>query len=950
MLRLLSALLLLPTVSRTADTLPADQVEFFEKRIRPVLVESCHRCHSAEAGQAKGGLKLDTREAVLRGGQSGPALVPGQPDTSLLIRAVRYADPDLEMPPQSAGGKLSEAVIADLVAWVAMGAPDPRGADAGKPGAPSNAAAQQHWAFQPVKAPGMPTVRDPAAVRTPVDHFVRAKLETRGLSPAPPADRRTLLRRLHYDLTGLPPTLAEVAAFEADTAPGAVERVVDRLLASPHYGERWGRHWLDVARYADTKGYVFQEERRYPFSHTYRDYVIRAFNDDTPFDRFLVEQLAADLVVSGEDRSALAALGFLTLGRRFLNNPHDIIDDRIDVVTRGTMALTVSCARCHDHKFEPVSMRDYYALHGIFASSEEPAEKPLLRPLVETPEYRDYLQARAAIEAEIEQVAQREIDAWLTAERGRVGDYLLAAHEARSLPPAVPLATFAGERQVVPLLLERWLAFLDRCRATPEPVFAPWLALCAAPNNAFADAATACLAGLETPPEGRPRPNPRVLAALREPLPTNLVAAAAAYGRVFAEADRAWRDALAGAAKSGTAAPTLLPDADLEALRQVLYADAAPANPPVAGVRALIERQIDNQTVGHRQRIEALQWTHPGAPLRAMALADRAEPRNSPLLRRGNPSQPGPEVPRRFLELFGDLAPAAFTNGSGRLELARAVTSRENPLTARVFVNRVWGWHFGTPLVRTPGDFGVRTEAPVQLDLLDWLAADFMDHGWSVKRLHRQIVLSATYQQSSQASPEAEAADPENQWLHHAPRRRLEFEPLRDTLLAVSGTLDPALGGLPVDLWTEPFTGRRSVYGFIDRQNLPGVFRTFDFPNPDTSSSGRFTTTVPQQGLFLLNHPFVATRARALLDRPPVRDAATDPDRVARLHELVFQRSPEAAELELALDFLRAGLAGSADGAAGAPAGNVPDAPAGAPRWQLYAQALLLSNEVAFLD
>jgi hypothetical protein len=930
-----------------ADAVPPEQVEFFEARIRPVLVESCYPCHSAAAGKSKGGLTLDTGAGVLRGGDSGPALVAGKPDESLLVRAVRYTDPELQMPPKSAGGRLPDEVVADLEAWVSAGAPDPRSGVDGKAPLPGQAAARTHWAFQPVVAPPLPGVRNTRWVQTPVDAFVLAKLEARGWSPAPAADRRTLLRRLAYDLTGLPPSFAEVETFQRDRSPDAVATQVERLLASPHYGERWARHWLDVARYADTKGYVFQEERRYAFSHTYRDYVIRAFNDDKPYDQFLVEQIAADHLVTGEDRSALAALGFLTLGRRFLNNPDDIIDDRIDVVCRGTMALTVGCARCHDHKFDPIPIQDYYGLHGVFASSEEPAEKPLLGPLRETRAYAEYLAARAGIEAEVAEVRRREVAKYLGDERGRVADYLLAAQAAWALPAGTSLASFAGERKVVPVFLDRWLAFLKARQAAGDPVLRPWFALAALSEGQFVEQASAVLGALTQGIAGEITPSPRVLRVLAEARPGSLKEAAAAYGRVFAEVDRAWQDAVEAARKAGTPAPAGLGDPEAEMLRQVLYADGAPSNLPTGEAQGQIQRRIDNLTVGHRQRIEALNWSHAGAPARAMALRDRPHPHNSRVYIRGNPANRGPEAPRQFLELLAGASRAAFTNGSGRLELARAIAARENPLTARVFVNRAWGWHFGVPLVRTPSDFGVRTEAPVQLDLLNWLAASFVNCGWSTKHLHRQIVLSSTYQQAASPDAQTAAADPDNQFLHRVNRRRLEFEALRDTLLVVSGKLDATVGGLPVDLWAAPFSQRRSVYGFIDRQNLPGVFRTFDYPNPDTSSAGRFATTVPQQSLFLLNHPFVIEQARGLLARTDVLTAATDEERVAVLYRTVFERLPEPGDLELARAFLDSASAATTCGSAPGPASAQPTTLS---RWEQYTQVLLLSNEVMFLD
>jgi cytochrome c553 len=371
-----------------------DDFEFFEKKIRPLLMENCYRCHSHESEKVKGGLLLDTREGLLKGGDTGPAMIPGDPEKSLLIKSVRYTDENLQMPPK--GKKLAAEQIADLETWIKIGAPDPRTEKVAASGPPLSdpIKVRNHWAFQPIKDAAIPPVRNKRWVQTPIDSFILAKLEEKGMKPSPRAGKRTLIRRATFDLIGLPPTPEEVAEFLADQSADAFAKVVDRLLGSHYYGERWARHWLDVARYADTKGYVFEEERRYPYSYTYRDYVIRAFNEDLPYDQFIVQQLAADLLPLGEDKRPLAAMGFLTLGRRFLNNQHDIIDDRIDVVSRGTMALTVACARCHDHKYDPIPTKDYYSLYGVFASCNEPSDKPLLGTAALPKEYPEYVEER----------------------------------------------------------------------------------------------------------------------------------------------------------------------------------------------------------------------------------------------------------------------------------------------------------------------------------------------------------------------------------------------------------------------------------------------------------------------------------------------------------------------------------------------------------------------------
>jgi len=926
-------LLALAPPAAAAGLSPEDEA-FFESRIRPVLAEHCYRCHSAREGKAKGGLQLDTREALRRGGDSGATLVPGDPAKGLLLTVVRPGNPELQMPPADAGPPLTAAQVADLEAWIRRGAPDPRDGAA----VPTSAElARTHWAFQPPRAAPLPPV--PGAAADPVEAFLRATPGAPALVPAPEADARTLLRRVSYALTGLPPTPEEMDAFVREHAadPGAYARAVERLLASPAYGERWGRHWLDVARYADTQGYLVGEaERRFAFAHTYRDYVIRAFNADLPYDRFLTEQLAGDLVAAGDDRSPLAALGFLTLGRRFLNNQNDIIDDRIDVVTRGLLGLTVACARCHDHKSEPVTMRDYYGLHGIFASSEEPAEKPLLAPVTDTAEHRAYLAKRAATEERVRAREREEVAKFLAGIRGRTGDYLLGVHDAARLPPDAKPELFAGERKLNPEFLRRWREHLATPEARAHPVLAPWFALLELPAADFAAAAADLVCGWsDTRPAGLDPTVVAALAGVARPLgsPADV---AAVYNRVFAAA---------------VSPPVAGAPAEPSGPRAWAETEAFPGTLPFPAAAALIRRQLDTRTAALRRELAALEWTEPGAPLRAMALADRPQPRDSAVLLRGNAANRGPVVPRGVPALLTGEGASPVAAGSGRLELARAVARGDNPLTARVFVNRVWGWHFGEGLVRTPSDFGVRTAEPELRELLDWLAADFVAGGWSVKRLQRRIVLSAAYRRAAEAPPATLAADPENRRLTRFPRRRLDFEGLRDTFLAVSGRLESRTGGLAEDLWREPFPGRRTVYGFIDRQNLPGVFRAFDFPNPDASAAQRFTTTVPQQALFLLNSPFALEMARALAARAESA-AASGPARLEALYRFVHQRAPDPAERGWAEEFLAAEpLAPPAPGGATegkATGGNGVRPPLS--RLAQLAQVLLLANETAFVD
>jgi hypothetical protein len=777
-----------------ADLTPA-QLDFFENKIRPVLADNCYKCHSPLAEKVKGGLLLDTRDGLLKGGDSGPALVPGDPGNSLLIKAISYTDPDLQMPKDK---KLPDDAIADLTTWVKMGAPDPRTAAAVRKFADS---ATNHWAWQPVKSQPIPTVSDPAWCQTPVDNFVLAKLDAAGLKPNPPADRRTLIRRATFDLIGLPPTPEEVQDFVDDNSPGAFAKVVDRLLASPHYGERWGRHWLDVARYSDTKGQPKNnfEDNLNPFAWSYRDYVIRSFNENKPYDVFIKEQIAADrMSTSARNPTNLAALGFLTVGDHYYGMQNDIINDRIDVVCKGFLALTVTCARCHDHKFDPIPQKDYYSLHGVFSSSVEPKIEPVIGKVTDSAAYEDY---------------RRQRD-------------LLAVKDA-NLTASIPKFRRAGDFE---------------------------------------------------------------------------------------------------AAKQAQ-----------QTLRRVLH------------------------------QIAELEYTNLAAPLRAMVLVDSPQPHDDPLLIRGEAGNRGALVPRRFLQVLSGPNRAEWTSDSGRAELAMAIASKSNPLTARVMINRIWLHHFGAGIVTTPDDFGTMSDPPSHPELLDYLAVNFMTNGWNIKQMHRLIMLSSVYQESSEDNPRFALVDPGNRLLWRANLRRLEYEPLRDSLLAIGGLLDTNVYGRPVDLRKYPDSPRRTVYEFVDRANIDDVLINFDFATPDMVTGLRHTTTVPQQALFLMNSPIVIQLARRLVAMPEFVDNPDEAGRLNFLYERIYQRPPSAEETELGLEFVNQTQLGDGsilempndnDGIQKAHPNkqkkrfgqnrNKKRAPLTS--WEEYAQALLQANETSFVN
>jgi hypothetical protein len=881
------------------DATSTDGADFFERNVRPLLLSNCVDCHGPETQEAS--LRLDSRQALLDGGDSGLALVPGNAAESLLIQAVRQSG-ELKMPPDS---KLSAEQVAYLEHWVNQGAPWPS-RDVVDPPLPTDSI-PTHWAFQPIRSPEPPEVQGAQWIRTPVDAFVLAELESQGLSPAPQADKRTLIRRVTYDLTGLPPTPAEVEAFVKDDDPDAYSRLVDRLLASPHYGEQWARHWLDLARYSDSKGYVYaREERMFVHAPAYRDWVVRAINEDMPYDRFLLLQIAADQAAPA-DREALAALGFLTGGRRFLGITHDIIDDRIDVVSRTAMGLTVACARCHDHKYDPIPTEDYYSLYGVFLNCTE--------RLVRIGDVTAEEPAKAAFEEEL-QKRQQALDQELAKQRveasdrarARLADYLYAQTELEKYPEEA-FNQIVVKEDIIAAFVRRWQNYLDVAAQTDDSVFLPWRRFVGLSEDSFVEAArqvTQELLGA-----GGPAINPLVRQAFATP-PQSLRDVADRYGRLFAKIDEQWKTL----ASTTQPAPTSLLDPAAEQLRCVLYGPQSPCEVPDEPIVST-ELYFDTATIEALWNLqgEVDRWLlqSPAAPPYALALYDRATLQEPRVFRRGSPAAKGATAPRQFLALLSPPERRPFQHGSGRLELAQAIIAPENPLAARVWANRVWAHHFGAGLVRTPSDFGLRAEEPSHPALLDWLARQLMANQWSTKTLHRTIVLSAAYQQSSirphddQIAKRANEVDPDNRLLWRMNQRRLSFEEWRDAMLAASDELDLRIGGRGADLFAAvPANVRRTLYGFIDRQFLPGTLRMFDFANPDLHIPQRSETIVPQQALFAMNHPLVATRARALAalgEQEPTLDAA---GRVRGLYQQTYQRDPTASQLEAALAFVAA--------------------------------------------
>jgi hypothetical protein len=1147
----LTGCLLLVAVACRASDSPQERVDFFEKRIRPIFVDHCYDCHGVD--EASGKLRLDTKAGWMRGGESGPTIVPGDPSASLLIKAVSYRDAKLKMPPPDEGGKLSEQEIKDLITWVRQGAVDPR--TGGVVLSPIDVAARDHWAFQKVKRPKI----EPG--KHPVDFLIDRQLRANGFVATESADLRTLIRRATYDLLGLPPT-AEQLSTPRDQFP----KLIRELLASPRYGERWARHWLDVARYSDAKDGVlmYGDARIRPFAYTYRDYVIRAFNEDKPFDEFVREQLAADQMSLPADSPKLAAMGLLTLGRMFDNNRHDVIDDQIDVVTRTFQGLTVSCARCHDHKFDPVPTADYYSLYGVFASSGEPYKRPRIEEVSEPgkpfeKEYEQKLQ-------EVFSVRKSHYETTLQTARSRTTDYFVKA--ATTEPDVSETAIFFLSllpAQLRPQITWRWRQLIARRAFSDDPIFGPWHDLMEDPvlkpdvwrkrniDQRIIDGLVA--ANPKNPEEiaraygqiiagvwGQKADLKKQLANVRAELSTldggainlaDIVGGGKGFGRGtrghginpatgkpttgetgFIKIERpdelipvvetrfidgvftpksdtatvtstgikatgitpttgttwdyfkfgpssgfttnsidgtdfsvtpnwmlsmhankgitfdvqAMRSAFEfrssrfktlfghGGAKEqsqldfevfldgksvlaargfqaqqkGLAVdiqipegirfltlmvteggqgishdqailgnPRIVPDAnqkpteskrrriteltkrdteiqaaiqnlaslDGDPLAALLLSRESPVWFPIHDIYYYLSRKEKDAFRGLVNQLDAIAVKHKSAASRAMVMVDSEVLYDPVIFQRGDPGQRGAPVARQFLKTLSKEDRKPFSHGSGRLDLANAIASPDNPLTARVWVNRIWMHHFGNPLVENPSDFGLRTTRPVQHELLDFLAATLVENGWRTKPLHELIMTSQAWQRASRIPQDDQMAkqlesDSDNRFLWHAIRRRLDLEQMRDSMLAVSGRIDATMYGRP-SLITDPENRRRTIYSFVERQNIPDIVQTFDFPTADTSAPRRVTTTVPQQALFAMNSVFVTKSAEALVER---LDDGSVTQRTRRLYEIVLGREPSNGEVELATGFLKTNS------------------------WEQLAQVLLMTNELMFVD
>jgi hypothetical protein len=875
------------------NALAPEKLEFFETKVRPILVQRCYECHSGQ--ESNGGLRLDYREGLLKGGDSGPALQADEPQGSLLLCAIRYQNADLQMPPS---GKLDASEIEVLETWVAQGAVDPRAdlpsGSSDKPQGMSIQDGRNFWSMMPLKPVEVPRAVDADWCRNPIDAFVLKELDSNGLRPSPESSRREILRRVTLGLIGLVPESQEYKAFEQDTAPEAYERQVDRLLSSEQYGVRFGRHWLDVARYSDSNG--LDENIAYGNAWRYRDYVVEAFNSDKPFDRFIEEQIAGDLLPDA-DRQSKTATGFLVLGAKVLAEPDrdkltmDTIDEQLDTIGKAFMGMTLGCARCHDHKFDPIKQRDYYALAAIlkgtktFGDSNFGAIKHWNEISYANPQEKEQLKAIDA------QIAEKN-GAWnkLKSEaigklreqvRKQAADYLAVASKLTSEATLNEWAQVGEELKLHPRVLANSRRYLDNHRQ--EPLFAKWHELAGHGDHQ----------------------------AIRD-----------YYQELFERALGEWEKA-----KAADAQVKKLEDSTLEAAR-VALGDVG----GFLAIPAKMEHALDQESlVKIHELAESARLFESAAPdeTSVMGVADKGVVDGLAIHIRGSYRNLGDVVPRGFPEVMVSqgATPIFSRHSSGRLELARWLANATHPLTARVIVNRVWRWHFGRGLVESTENFGVLGDRPSHPELLDYLARWFIESGWSIKELNRLILTSATYRMSS-VHPEAQSAlaiDPENRLRWHYKLERMGAEPLRDSILQVAGRLDCQLGGKSVPLRNRQFVFdhtsidhtkydsiRRTVYLPIIRNHLYSLLEQFDFPDPTMPVGSRNTSMVSVQMLLLMNADWIIDSASLLARRS--QEFSSEPSRrIDWLFETVLGRAPKEHEQRRFLDAISDGQASGED-------------------------------------
>ncbi len=915
--------------------------DFFESRVRPVFANNCYACHTAAA---MSGLRLDSLAALLKGGNSGPAIVPGDPDKSLLIQAVKQTG-ELKMPK---GGHLKPEEITVLVDWVKMGAPWPNSATAPAiPAGPTITPEQKNfWSFKPIHEPAVPSVQDRKWASSDLDKFVLAKLEDQKLHPVAAADKRTLIRRVTYDLTGLPPTAGEVEAFEKDRSPKAYEHLVDRLLASSAYGERWGRHWLDVVRYGedDVRGLDPMGRGYMPWNgaYLYRDWVIKAFNDDMPYSTFVRAQLAGDLA-DPKDRDKLIT-GTAMLGQgpwiwdqaEPVQGRADERNERVDMVTRGLLGLTVACARCHNHKYDPILQKDYYALVGVFASTTY-NEYPVTSAasVIAWQRKQDQL---TALDKELSEFTQKETEQLSEILAYQASKYMVGAWRV-SGEPKQTLAEVAAKDKLDPEMLERWVNYL-KVPKKQYPFLKDWQAMIATGGTedearALGDSFQSLVVSVMLDSRKIKKENDIIKAKgdVPEPLDRD------AKPNEFETDDQFCPGCLLELKTLPTAKASLWVDLFLRSLDS--NENESHPKPGLFVFRGWgLSRRL---SVPWQEHIEALNKQVKDLEKEVKdakypyfhGVADKPKPINVAVNLRGNPHNLGEEVPRHFPTVLSPAEAKPFQMGSGRMELAENIIN--SGLAARVFVNRVWKWHFGTGIVNTPDNFGKAGDPPSNPELLEYLASYFVNNGMSVKKLQREILLSSVYRLSSEDSKENDEKDPSNRLYWRFNRQRLDAEEIRDSVLFASGKIDLKAAGGPSADFTDD-NHKRTVYCRISRFRMNNFLQVFDFPNPSFTAEQRFSTIVPLQRLYFMNSTFVYKQAEELARR--VYPSGDDEARIREAYRLLFAREPNAKETDLGLNFLKTTPDLKGETISGQPS----------TAWKEYARVLLSSNEFEFVN
>lgn len=862
----------------------AEDFTFFESNIRPILIEHCYECH-AEGKKIRGGLLLDTKTGVLKGGDTGPAIIPGNPDNSIFMKAVLHQG-DLKMPPK---GKLSPVAIKNLKEWIAKGAADPR-ENNGKSEVASIdwEKSRLFWSFTPLKKT---KIDSSTIISNPIDFFVEKQLKSKGLVKSSQATSSELIRRLSFTLTGLPPSVEDVEKFNLDDSKEAYEKFVDKYLSTKSYAERWGRHWLDVARYAEDQAHTFGVKPNSD-AYKYRDWVIKAFDTDMPFTDFVKYQISADLTQEPGRTENLAALGFFGLGAQYYKNTDaaraiaDELDDRIDTLSRGFLGLTVSCARCHDHKFDPIPTQDYYSIAGVFHSS-----KLNNTPLCSLEELKTYEKAKQKLtdsENKLNYFIHNERLPFVEKRCLEFEKYYELSYQYIDKKKSNPKTSF-NDYPNEKVMLEKWVKFIEKNKGNKKYSF-------------FTD-------------------------------PWNEIKENSTQDQKKVAATKAKESLLKIIRNEKTTAAKDKPNKNSEIYAAFFEADGILALGDSWKKELNKEKAEELKNLEENNR-ELKKITPENLPV-VNAIAE-STPSDLKIYIRGNPSKQGELAPRRFLKILSDDNRKNFTLGSGRTELADAIATADNPLTARVITNRIWAWHFGKGIVATPSNFGKLGDTPSNPDLLDHLSQYLINSGWSIKSLHRYILCSDTFKQSSKNIVNNMNIDPDNTYLWKFNRKRLDIESWRDSILSAAGSLDKTIGGPTFNL-SDDNSKRRTLYAKISRHELNSLLRIFDFPDPNITSERRIETTVPQQQLFIINSPFVIEQSKLLAKRIQAY-SKSESENINAAYKILFSRQPSPNELELAMYFLHGNEENSEKPS------NKMD------RWERLAQALLASNEFMYID